>query len=65
MNCTVTFKQENQELVIEFFEGEDGYLTYKPTFNPPVDDKTQLGLLGFLCEKFIDALHQNDDKQEE
>lgn len=65
MNCSVVFKQENQELILEFFEDENGYLTYKPAFNPPVDEKTQLGLLGFLSVKFIDSLHQNNNEQEE
>jgi hypothetical protein len=65
MNCNVTFEQDNQKLIIEFFEDEQGYLTYKPHFDPPIDEKTQLGLLGLLCEKFIDSLHQNNDEQKD
>ena len=64
MNCNVTFEQENQKLIMEFVVSEDGELTYKPHFDPPVDQKTKLGLLGFLCEKFIDSLHQDDEKAE-
>lgn len=63
MNCKVTFEQENQKLIIDFFEDENGFLTYKPHFDPQIDEKTQLGLLGFLCEKFIDSLHQNNEQE--
>lgn len=64
MNCNVTFEQENQKLIVEFTVDETGELTYKPHFEPQVDNKTQLGLLGFLAEKFIDSLHRQDENSE-
>lgn len=60
MTSKVTFEQEGQKIIIDFILDENtGSLEYKPTFEPPVDPKTNLGLSGQLCEAFIAALHNN------
>lgn len=61
----VTFEQDNQKIIIDFeFDEETGSLEYKPRFEPPVDPKTPLGLMGQLCEIFIQALHNTDNPED-
>ena len=68
MTSKVTFEQGDQKIIIDFILDEaTGSLEYKPTFDPPVDPKTNLGLAGQLGETFIAALHNNsvDNTDEE
>lgn len=60
--CKVEFiNQSGQKIILDFSLYENGELEYKPSFEPKVDPKTDLGLAGQLCEIFISTLHQTTD----
>lgn len=63
--CKVEFiNNEGQKIILNFDLDDNGNLEYKPSFEPKVDPKTNLGLTGKLCEIFITAL-VNTSKPEE
>lgn len=62
-NCTVTFQENNQKIILEFTDA-DGEFTYVPKFDPPVDMKSYVGMAGFLCDTLLTALHEKYGKQD-
>ena len=61
--CKVEFiNQDGQKIVLNFSLYENGELEYKPSFEPKVDPKTNLGLSGQLCEIFLCSLYKTDNK---
>lgn len=55
--CKVEFINNiGQKIILDFSLDEKGNLDYKPSFEPKVDPKTNLGLSGQLCEIFVTAL---------
>lgn len=63
--CKVEFVSQNgQKIILNFSLHENGELEYKPSFEPQVDPKTNLGLSGQLCEIFISALYRTTDSQD-
>ena len=63
-NCVVTFQENNQKIILTF-KNEDGNFTYEPSFDPPVDQKTMIGMAGFLCETLLSALHEKYGKEQD
>lgn len=61
-NCTVTFQENNQKIILEFKE-DNGEFIYEPSFDPPADKKTFVGMAGFLCDTLLQALHEKYGKE--
>ena len=60
--CKVEFiSNTEQKIIIDFSLDELGNLEYKPSFEPKVNPKTNLGLAGKLCEIFITSLINSSD----
>lgn len=62
--CKVEFiNQVGQKIILDFNLDDQGNLDYKPSFEPKVDPKTNLGLSGKLCEIFITAIVNAGEKE--
>lgn len=61
--CKVTFSNESgQNIVIDFTVDDKDNLDYKPHFEPKLKDpKQELGLMGVLCEIFMQSLHSQGE----
>lgn len=57
--CKVTFTNESdQSIVLDFTVDDEDNLDYKAHFEPKLKDpKQNLGIIGVLCEIFIQSLH--------
>lgn len=64
--CTITFEEDNKKIVVDFTIDENDNADYNIRMEPEVKDKDEdIGLKGYLCQMFIDALHRNGEPEME
>lgn len=64
--CQITFKNDVQSIIIDFNIDDNDNADYTIKMDPEVKDKNAtIGLPGYLCQIFLDALHSNGSSDEE
>jgi hypothetical protein len=57
-NCQITFKEDDQMIIVDFTIDDNMEADYKIRFVPEIkDENTDIGLAGHLCQMFLEALH--------
>lgn len=63
--CQITFKENEQSIVVDFIVDDNDNADYNIKMIPEIKDKeTNLGLAGFLCQLFLEAIHRNGSPEE-
>lgn len=63
--CQIIFKEGAQNIIVDFTVDDNGTADYNVTMDPEIKDKkTTLGLAGFLCQLFLEAVHNNGTPEE-
>lgn len=62
--CKVEFSGNNQKLIVDMELLDNGDLEYHVSTEPKIDNKTNLGLAGKMCEIFLTSLLEKDNKNE-
>ena len=63
--CQITFKENEQNIIVDFTVDDNGNADYNVKMDPEIKDKdTNLGLAGFLCQMFLEAVHRNGSPEE-
>lgn len=63
-NCQITFKENDQLIIVDFKLEDNGDADYNVRFHPEVNNNDNIGLAGELATIFIQALHENGDDPE-
>lgn len=64
-NCQITFKEDNQMIIVDFTLDDNMDADYKIRMEPEIKDKNQdIGLAGQLCQIFLEALHNGSEDVE-
>ncbi len=64
--CQITFKENNQSIIIDFTVDDNDNADYNIKMDPEIKDKNEnLGLAGYLCQIFLEAIHNNGSPEEE
>lgn len=64
--CQITFKENNQSIIIDFTVDNNDNADYNIKMDPEIKDKNEnLGLAGYLCQIFLEAIHNNGSPEEE
>lgn len=64
--CQITFKENNQSIIIDFTVDDNDNADYNIKMDPEIKDKNEnLGLAGYLCQIFLEAIHNNGSLEEE
>lgn len=63
--CQITFKENEQSIIVDFTVDDNGNADYNVKMEPEIKDKDEnLGLAGFLCQMFLEAVHRNSSPEE-
>lgn len=63
--CQITFKENEQSIIVDFTVDDNGNADYNVKMDPEIkDNNTTLGLAGFLCQMFLEAVHNNGNPEE-
>lgn len=63
--CQIIFKENSQNIIVDFSVDDSGTADYNIKMDPEIKDQnTNLGLAGFLCQIFLEAVHNNGSTEE-
>lgn len=65
-NCKITFEEDDKKIVVDFTVDDNDVADYKITMIPEIKDKSEnMGLKGYLCQLFLEAIHNGATPEEE
>lgn len=64
--CKITFEEDDKKIIMDFTIDDDDNADYNITMDPEVKSKDEdIGLKGYLCQLFIEAIHRNGEPEED